>query len=260
MTLLRLDGTVAPPDPIAAPASKADAVCLKMWSELQGFQISRRQASRSRLILDGENSANRAVFDMLRTKIAHLLRQNGWKSLAISSPGPGCGKTTLAMNLALGLARQANYRVVLVDLDLRRPSIAHRLGLSEEWSLIQFLRRKSPLDQSFVRFEANLAVAPNTHAVPDASEVLQDPLTGAVLADMREWLKPDVIIYDIPPMLTTDDLMAFLPWVESVLLVAAAEATTLNEIDRCERDVSANTNLLGVVLNKCRYRPESYGY
>ena len=263
MELLRLDD-VAPQQPAISPASggagASDAACLKAWSELQGFEISRRQASRNRLIVGEENNAVRAPLDMLRTKVARLLKHNGWNSLAISSPGPRCGKTTLALNLAFGLSRQPNYRVALVDLDLRRPCIAQRLGLSRDWSLIDFLTGKAPLKQSFVRHETNLAVAPNSHSVPNASEVLQDAATGAVLANMRERLKPDVVIYDVPPMLTNDDLMAVLPWVDSVLLVAAAGTTTLNEIDRCERDVSASTNLLGIVLNKCRYEPERYGY
>ena len=61
-------------------------------------------------------------------------------------------------------------------------------------------------------------------------------------------------------MLPSDDVLAFLPAVDTVLLIAAAEQSSLNEIDVCERDLDAHGKLLGVVLNKCRYNPDKYGY
>ena len=64
----------------------------------------------------------------------------------------------------------------------------------------------------------------------------------------------------MPPMLVSDDLMAFVPHLDCVLLVAAAERTRLDEVDKCEQDLAEQTNVLGVVLNKCRYMGEDYGY
>jgi Mrp family chromosome partitioning ATPase len=64
----------------------------------------------------------------------------------------------------------------------------------------------------------------------------------------------------MPPMLGSDDMQAFAGKVDCVLLVAAAESTTIDEIDRCERDLASQTNVLGVVLNKCRYTHAEYGY
>ena len=57
----------------------------------------------------------------------------------------------------------------------------------------------------------------------------------------------------MPPMLMSDDAMAFLPHVDCVLLVAAAEKSRLDEVDKCEQELAEQTNVLGVVLNKCRY-------
>ena len=67
-------------------------------------------------------------FDILRTKVQLMMRKNGWTRLAITSPTPGCGKTTMACNLALGMTRQQDMRTVLVECDLRRPSIAECTG------------------------------------------------------------------------------------------------------------------------------------
>ena len=68
------------------------------------------------------------------------------------------------------------------------------------------------------------------------------------------------MIFDMPPLLVGDDALAFIGHVDCVLLVAAAETTTIKEIDTCERELAAHTNVLGVVLNKCRYPDRHYGY
>ena len=60
--------------------------------------------------------------------------------------------------------------------------------------------------------------------------------------------------------LVSDDVMGFMGQVDAVLLVAAAETTTTKEIDACERELAGQTNVMGVVLNKCRYANEGYGY
>ena len=63
-------------------------------------------------------------------------------------------------------------------------------------------------------------------------------------------------------MLTGDDTMAFLARVDCVLLLAAAEQTSIKQIDKCERDIASQTNVMGVILNKCRYmdRDNAYDY
>ena len=68
------------------------------------------------------------------------------------------------------------------------------------------------------------------------------------------------MIFDMPPMLVSDDAMAFFPNVDAVILVAAAETTKIKEVDSCERDIASQTNVMGVILNKCRYMGPEYGY
>ena len=79
------------------------------------------------------------------------------------------------------------------------------------------------------------------------------------MAELRSQLKPDILILDMPAMLGSDEVLACLPLVDCVLLVAEAERTSFGEVDLCERELAARTNLLGVVLNKCRHGPERYG-
>jgi Mrp family chromosome partitioning ATPase len=79
-------------------------------------------------------------------------------------------------------------------------------------------------------------------------------------AAIKRAFLPDVLLYDLPPMLQSDDVMAFLPHLDCVLLVAGAEKSRLDEVDKCEKDIAEQTNVLGVVLNLCRYMGEDFGY
>ena len=111
-----------------------------------------------------------------------------------------------------------------------------------------------------MRYGENLAIGTNATAVRSSSELLLSPATAGGVAALKAAFQPDVILYDMPPMLVSDDLMAFVPHLDCVLLVAAAERTRLDEVDKCEQDLAEQTNVLGVVLNKCRYMGEDYGY
>ena len=111
-----------------------------------------------------------------------------------------------------------------------------------------------------MRYGDNLAIGTNAAGIRNSSELLQHAATPAALADIRTQFRPDILLFDLPPMLVSDDVIAFLPHLDCVMLVAAAERSRIDEVDKCERDLSEHTNVLGVVLNKCRYPGEDYGY
>ena len=230
------------------------------WTSLPVWTPDQRTLDQNRVItLDPSNPAC-GSFDMLRTKILHAMRQNGWRTIGITSPTATCGKSTVSANLAFSFSHQVDCRSVLVDLDLRRPSVGRTLGMKEMRSIERFLNGETGLNESFVRFGSNLAIAANDRPVTHASELLQGTAAKSALGAMQSRLAPDVVIYDLPPMLAFDDVLAFAPEVDCVLIVTAAEMTTGAEADICEYELSQRTKVLGVVLNKCRYTPEKYGY
>jgi len=231
-----------------------------LWAELAPFQVDPRQMRKYRIVTFARSDPAYVTFDTMRTKIAQVLREKNWTSIALTSPTPDCGKSMICLNLAFSFARQKGCRTVLVDLDLRRPRIAELLGLPGTSSVEKFLRRESGIEVVFGRYGDSLAVGLGHRASPDSAELLQSADTAQALRDLRQRLKPDVTIYDLPPMLVSDDALGFLPNVDCVMLVVAAEANTINEIDICKRDLTERTNLLGVVLNKCRFFQETYGY
>jgi protein-tyrosine kinase len=199
-------------------------------------------------------------FDVMRTRLLQVMRANGWKRVAITSPGPGCGKSTLALNLGFSLGRQPAVSTMVLDMDLRRPSLARMLGLRERHHFARVLDGIERLDQNALRHGDNLAIATQSGPERRPAELMQSPTTAAALDAIEEMYEPTVILCDLPPVFVSDDAMAVMGHMDAALIIAAAETTTIKEIDRCEREVAAQTNVIGVILNKCRYMEKDFGY
>ncbi len=201
-------------------------------------------------------------FEIMRTKLLLQMRANNWRRIAITSPTSGCGKTTMSVNLAFCLARQTELRVMLIDLDLRRPSVAPTLGVTRDLQLSRALAGETPVEAHMMRIGANFAFAVNKSPTSNSAELLQGVHAAEVLDRIEAEYAPDIILFDTAPMLVADDTIGFLDQVDCALLIAAAERSTLEEVGKCEAELTARTNVLGVVLNKCRYRDkaENYGY
>jgi len=256
-----------PPAPGLAPAGAARGgraapgrAAGPAWAELEAFEPDPRLLAKNRIVTFADVDPAHVTFDMMRTKILRAMRQNGWTALGVSSPTSDCGKTTTTVNLAFSLAHQADVRTVLVDLDLRRPAVARQLGLTRPQSMASVLQGTRDVAENFVRYGDNLAIGTNAATMRSSAELLLAAGTAQGVAAIKAAFLPDVILYDLPPVLSSDDVMAFVPHLDCVLLVAAAELTRLDEVDKCERELAEQTNVLGVVLNKCRYMGEDYGY
>lgn len=230
------------------------------WADLPVFTPDPARMERARVVTFADADPAHAAFDMMRARLLRAIQSNGWTSIGVTSPTPGCGKTTVTMNLAFSLAHLADMRAVLIDLDLRRPAVAQELGLPGERSVGAFLQGAATLGETFLRYGDGLAIGASTAATRHSGDLLHGVSTGQALAGLKAALAPDVILYDLPPLLVADDAFAFLPHLDAVLLVAGAEKSRLDEVDRCEHDLAQTGKLLGVVLNMCRYGEDAAGY
>ena len=254
----------APPEtpPAAAPASEPPLRQFEVpaispdivaaWQELPSFAPKPRAMARQRIVSFGGTDGS-AEIDMLRTRVLQQMRIHGWRRLAITSPGRDCGKSTVALNLAFSLSRQSDLRTIVCDMDLKRPALAGILGLKGSRSFARVLQGETSFRAEAVRARPNLAFGVTESRVRNSAELLQGPMIGQALSNLSRNYAPDVMIFDMPAMLSRDDTMAFLGHVDCVLLVAGAGSTSLREVDSCEADLAQQTNVLGVVLNKCRY-------
>lgn len=247
------------PEVVREKVIPAGTPSVDAWTSLPEISLSPGKALRHRITaLAGNKDAT--PYDMLRSRTIRLMKEKGWTRLAITSPGAACGKTTVALNLALSLSRQKDLKVMLIDLDLRRPSLHRTFGHSPARSMHEVLDGSAAFEDVAVRMGGNLVLAMNATAAPHPAELLQSVGTREVLDAIERRWQPDIMLFDMSPMLATDDNVGFLGNVDCALLIAAAESTTLSNIDLCEKELAQLTNVLGIVLNKCRYPDESVGY
>lgn len=244
--------------PRTAETAQESATALA-WAGLTPLQLNAEQLKKARITtLSGGHEAT--AFDVMRTKTLQTMRQNNWRRLAITSPSVACGKSTIALNLGFSLSRQEEVRSILMELDLRRPSLTRMLQARPPACVTEVLQGTADFASQALCHQGNLAFSLCTTKVGNPAELLQTTNVPERLAEIEARFSPDLMIFDMPPMLLSDDMMAFAVHVDCVLLVAAAEATTIKEIDTCERELASQTNVMGVVLNKCRYMGQEYGY
>jgi Mrp family chromosome partitioning ATPase len=247
-------------EPRGAAAAEPATLVQAAWDALETFRPDDDLLQKQRIVTVGAAQDGTAYFDILRTKVLQQMRANAWHSLAVTSPTPACGKSTTALNLAFSLARQSDLRIILCEMDLHRPTLAQTLGLKGRQDFIKTLRGESDFADEAVRIRSNLAVGVNRQTVRNASELLQGASVAEALSGMVVRFDPSIIIFDMPPMLVSDDVMAFVGQADCALLVATAGTTTISQIDTCERELSGQTNVLGVVMNKVRYMESDTGY
>jgi Mrp family chromosome partitioning ATPase len=231
------------------------------WAALPVLTPNPRQMERERIVSFGKAHPGAVAFDVLRTRLIKVCRDNGWRRVAISSPTKGMGKSVIATNLAFALSRSAETRVVLIDLDLKLLGLKRIFGAREARPITDFLGGRKPADAFLQRVGDSLAVGINSHPVRHSSELLQSATARDALAAVEQHYVPDLMILDLPPLLVSDDALALLPQVDAVLLVAAAGETTAKEIKACEALIGNACKLIGVLLNKCRDdAADAYGY
>jgi len=244
-----------------APIVQDAPPMLSAWEELEKIEFDERHLERHRVITKARKEPAHIAFDVLRTRILRAFSKHGWTRLGITSPTQGCGKTFTSVNLAFSLSRQHDSRSVLMDMDLRAPSIARVLGVDDADRMANFLAGQVPAREYLRRSEDNLALGLNTGRIADPGEVMQSPRTAAALSVMLEEMAPDIVIYDLPPMLSCDDVLGFLGQLDCVLMVVGGGSTKPEEVTECERLLADNTHLLGVLLNRAEgINTEQYNY
>ena len=198
---------------------------------------------------DGRDPATSA-YKMLRTQVLQRMNANDWNVLAITSPGSQEGKTLTALNLAIGIAREVNHTVLLVELDLREPSLHQYLGCEPGQGITDYLLHDVPLsDIMFNPGIDRLVIIPAGPPTAFSSELLSSPRMVDLVHELKARYPSRLVLFDVPPLLTADDGLAFLPYVDAALLVVVEGETTLADVELA-KEMLSSTPLLGAVLNR----------
>lgn len=232
------------------------AAVAEAWAALAPLAetLEAAAARRGALPAFGRDSAAGATLDQLRSALLRATAQHGWRRIGIASPRRGAGASFVALGLAASMARLDYLHLALVDLDLAQPALHRHLGLPDPAPLEEVLRGRLPALAATGRVGANLALLPNASPVAAAADLLHAPEAILALRGLAEALQPDLMLIDLPPLLTDPAAPVALAQVEAVLLVADGTRTTARDITDCERTLDGQTPLLGVVLNKSEDR------
>lgn len=229
------------------------------WKDLTPLSMNAKSVVRNRLVAyaSGETAI---PFDMLRTKVLQQAKKNKWRRIALVSPRSGCGKSTIAANLGFSFSRMKEMRTIIMDFDLRRMGLGQVLDQKLERGMPDVLKGEASFAEVGLCFDGNVAFGLNARSGQNPSEILQSRKTGEVLDEMEKTYQPDLMIFDMPPLMANDDSHGFLRSVDCALLIVVAEKTPMDQIDVAERQLGELTNVMGIVLNRCRYTTGAHGY
>lgn len=249
---------VAPTSP--APAAQSPEVVSVSYGQTRVVPLNADHLERHRIVAYNKNSPMGWAFDLLRTQVLKKMEENGWRTLAITSPTQESGKTMVAINLAMSIAKQTNKTAMLVDFDLRRPKIGAYLGIQMEKSLNDLLKGTAELPDVLVNPDIpRLVVLPANNPVKKSTEILSSKRIADLIRDLRERFESRIVIFDLPPLLVTDDTIALLPQIDCVLMVIANGMSSKREIEDSLRHLPAE-KLVGVIFNKVEVEPAPYYY
>ena len=186
-------------------------------------------------------------YRVLRTNIQYSSIDKKIERILITSSEPGEGKSTTAGNLALTFA-QDEKKVLLIDCDLRKPSIHKKFKISNSLGLSNVILDKSKLSKALVKRSEYLDILPSGKVPPNPSELLGSKALEELLDELDDVY--DVIILDTPPLHAVTDAQILSTKVDGVLLVVRAEKTKKDSVIAAKESLEkVNANILGTVLN-----------
>jgi len=231
------------------------------------FDFLRRQ----KIVAGDNHEAVAEEYKLIRTHILHRTKAENLNTIMITGPRPNEGKTLTAINLAISLAQEVNQTVLLVDADLRNPSIHRYLGLPDGPGLVDYLMAGVTIPDLLIHPEGlpKLVVLPGGRPVSEAAELISSPLMGELVKELKNFYPNRYVLFDLPPLLSFADALAFAPLVDALVLVVEMGRTPREDISNC-LELLSKYNVLGSVLNKVApdehrhkyyyYRPPSQSF
>lgn len=215
---------------------------------------------RNRLIVAGSDESLGEAYKLLRTHILHATKRESRNTLMVTGPLPNEGKTLTTINSAIAISHEVGQTVLVVDGDLRNPSVHRYLDLPAGPGLVDYLTSGHPIAESLVHPDglANLVVLPAGRSTTRSVELLSSPRMVDLVRELKHFYPDRYVLFDLPPLLYADPL-AFAPLVDGIILVVEAGSTPREEITRALETLK-EFPMLGCVLNKIDPVGLSYNY
>lgn len=229
-------------------------------AQFREVKLNEAHLERTRIIAHALGARNGRYYDMLRTQVLQEMDKNSWQFLAVTSPTGGCGKTVTACNLAMSISRLPERSVLLVDMDMHKPMVANYLGLEKDSGLATVLEQRRTLESAVVQASigpSKILVLPGNATSSTSSEWMASQTMGTLLQAMKRDFRSRIVIFDLPPILIGDDVIAILPRMDAVLLVVGVGTTSLSDIKASQKHLQ-RSNVIRVVVNKATDSTDDY--
>ncbi len=223
-----------------------------VYTRTRRVPVSEAGLRERRVLSPNEGDPFADAYKILRIQVARRMRENEWNVLAVTSPGEREGKTLTAVNLAVSLAMETHRTVLLVDADLRNPGVHDLLGLGESRGLADYLLDGVPVEDLLVHPDIErLIVLPGGRRLPNSTDLLTSPKMVSLVKELKYRYASRMVLFDLPPILSAADVLAFSPYTDAALLVVEEGKTRSDEIERALQ-LLQGVPLVGTVLNKGR--------
>lgn len=197
--------------------------------------------------LTDKGSSAAEAFRLLKVRLRHLRKDKPLKKVLITSTSPQEGKSFTAGNLACTLASGSHERVLLVEGDLRRPSLSKLFGLAAKPGISEYLLGKRSLTSSAYHLKgAGICLLPAGHPEGDPLGIIQSAKLPSLMEQFAGWF--DWIIIDSPPVLPLADTTAWARVADGILLVARRDVTEKRKLKK-GLDAFEPEKLIGALLN-----------
>lgn len=207
----------------------------------------------------GGFSRSAESFREIRTNLQYVHVDDPPRIIVTSSAVPGEGKSTVTANLALTMAA-AGQPVVVVDADLRRPTVAKTFGLVEGVGLTDVLAGRAEIDDVVQAYHdtPNLLIIGAGRVPPNPSELLG---TNAMRSMLEELAESAIVLIDAPPLVPVTDAAILAPLTDGILLVTSANSTSIDLVDKALTNLErVKVKPLGLILNRLRRSGSDSGY
>jgi protein-tyrosine kinase len=234
-----------------APSVDVQSIVYTRTQTIGGHAETQR---RNRILSAMEHSNYADAFKILSTQVMQRMDEHQWSSLAITSVGDDEGKTTTAINLGISIAREIEYTVLLVDTNLRKPELHKYFGITPELGLSDYLKSDVDLADILIKPEGidHFVILPGGTPIMNSTEMLGSPKMCSLAKELKDRYPKRIIIFDLPPVLSTADTLSFVPCVDCALIVVEDDTTKEADLKQTV-DLLSVTNIIGTVLNKAKY-------
>ncbi|MCJ7623868.1 MAG: polysaccharide biosynthesis tyrosine autokinase, partial [Anaerolineaceae bacterium] len=209
---------------------------------------------------DQPHSPISEAFRSLRTSVQSINIDGELKTLLVTSPSLGTGKSLISSNLAVVLA-QSGKQIILVDVDLRRPTVHKSMNLPNDFGITSVLLKPNlSLEKLLIETTTkNLAAVTSGDLPPNPSELLGSDGMKQLVEELKQ--KADMVIFDAPPVLPVADAVEMASLVDGVLLVLEPGKTTIMAARQTVKNLRrVNAKIIGVVFNNVKLKGSLYSY